>query len=68
MSVARKNTDAAGQAGSTPRDMMKAIAQDRIGPPDTLQLVDAQRPEIAPADVLLKVYAAPVNPYESGSW
>jgi NADPH:quinone reductase-like Zn-dependent oxidoreductase len=64
MSVARKNTDAAGEAGSTPGDVMKAIAQDRFGPPDTLRLVDAERPEIGPGDVLLKVYAAAVNPYD----
>ena len=64
MSVARKNAVAAGQAVSTPRDMMKAIAQDRFGPPDSLQLVDAERPEIAPGDVLLKVSAPAANPYD----
>src|SRR6478752_139669 len=64
MSVARKNVVAAGEAGSPPGDMMKAIVQDRFGPPDTLRLVDAARPEIGPGDVLLKVYAAAVNPYD----
>ena len=64
MNVARKNVVAAGEAGSPPADMMKAIVQDRFGPPDTLQLVDAERPEIGPGDVLLKVYSAAVNPYD----
>ena len=41
MSVARKNAVAAGEADSTPRDLMKAIVQDRFGPPDTLRMVDA---------------------------
>src|SRR6476619_738690 len=64
MGVARKNAVAAGEADSTLRDLMKAIVQDRFGPPDTLQLVDAEKPEIGPGDVLLKVHAAAVNPYD----
>src|SRR5664279_393152 len=63
MSVARKNAVAAGEADSTPRDLMKAIVQDRFGPPDTLRMVDAEKPEIGPGDVLLKVHAAAVNPF-----
>ena len=43
---------------------MKAIVQDRFGPPDTLQLVDAEKPEIGSGEVLLKVHAAAVNPYD----
>ena len=43
---------------------MKAIVQERFGPPDSLQLVDTQTPEIGPSDVLLKVHAAAVNPYD----
>ena len=43
---------------------MKAVVQDRFGPPDTLQLVDAEKPEIGPGDVLIKVHAASVNPYD----
>ena len=43
---------------------MKAIVQDRFGPPDTLRLVRAHRPEIGSGDVLLKVHAAAVNPYD----
>src|SRR6478752_6158402 len=64
MSVARKNVVAAGEAGSPPGDMMKAIVQDRFGPPDTLRLVDAARPEIGPGGVLIEVHAAAVNPYD----
>ena len=45
-------------------DLMKAIVQDRFGPPDTLQLVDADQPEIGSGEVLLKVHAAAVNPYD----
>ena len=64
MSVARKNAVAAGEAASALGGLMKAVVQDRFGPPDTLQLVDANRPEIGSADVLLKVHAAAVNPYD----
>jgi len=64
MSVARKNAVAAGEADSTPRDLMKAIVQDRFGPPDTLRMVDTEIPEIGSGDVLLKVHAAAVNPYD----
>ena len=64
MSVARKNAVAAGEADSTPRDLMKAIVLDRFGPPDTLRMVDTEKPEIGSGDVLLKVHAAAVNPYD----
>jgi len=64
MSVARKNAVAAGEADSTPRDLMKAIVQDRFGPPDSLRMVDTEKPEIGSGDVLLKVHAAAVNPYD----
>ena len=64
MSVARKNAVAAGEADCAQGELMKAVVQDRFGPPDTLQLVDANRPEIGSADVLLKVHAAAVNPYD----
>ena len=43
---------------------MKAIVQDRFGPPDILRLVDVEPPEIGPGDVLLEVHAAAVNPYD----
>jgi NADPH:quinone reductase-like Zn-dependent oxidoreductase len=64
MNVERKNAVAAGEADSATGDPMKAIVQDRFGPPDTLQLIDAQKPEIGPGEVLLKVHAAAVNPYD----
>jgi len=43
---------------------MKAIAQERFGPPDVLQLVDTDPPEIGAGDVLVRVHAAALNPYD----
>ncbi|WDZ82419.1 NAD(P)-dependent alcohol dehydrogenase [Micromonospora cathayae] len=43
---------------------MKAIAQERFGPPDVLRLVEAVRPEITAGQVLVQVHAAAVNPYD----
>jgi hypothetical protein len=43
---------------------MKAIVQDRFGPPDVLQLVDTGLPEVGSDDVLVRVHAAAVNPYD----
>lgn len=43
---------------------MKAIVQDRFGPPDILQLTDVDRPEPGPGQVLVRVHAAAVNPYD----
>ncbi|WP_067460287.1 NAD(P)-dependent alcohol dehydrogenase [Actinomadura macra] len=43
---------------------MKAIVQERFGPPDVLRLADVDTPEIGPGDVLVQVHAAAVNPYE----
>jgi NADPH:quinone reductase-like Zn-dependent oxidoreductase len=43
---------------------MKAIVQDRFGPPDVLQFMDVDPPEIGPDDVLVRVHAAAVNPYD----
>jgi NADPH:quinone reductase-like Zn-dependent oxidoreductase len=43
---------------------MKAIVQERFGSPDVLQLVDTDRPEIGPDDVLVRVHAAALNPYD----
>ena len=43
MSVARRNAAAPDEADSARGDLMKAIVQDRFGPPDTLQLVDAEK-------------------------
>jgi NADPH:quinone reductase-like Zn-dependent oxidoreductase len=41
---------------------MKAVIQDRFGPPDVLQLVDIGRPEVGDGDVLIRVRAAALNP------
>jgi NADPH:quinone reductase-like Zn-dependent oxidoreductase len=43
---------------------MKAIVQDRFGPPGTLRLADIGLPEIGPGDVLVRVHAAALNPYD----
>jgi NADPH:quinone reductase-like Zn-dependent oxidoreductase len=43
---------------------MKAIVQDRFGPPDVLQFMDVDQPGIGPDDVLVRVHAAAVNPYD----
>ena len=41
---------------------MKAIVQDRFGPPDVLRLADTSMPEVSADDVLVRVYAAALNP------
>jgi NADPH:quinone reductase-like Zn-dependent oxidoreductase len=41
---------------------MKAIVQDRFGPPDVLRLVDTDPPEVGADDVLVQVHAAALNP------
>src|SRR3954451_6381116 len=46
------------------RRPMKAIVQERFGSPDVLQLLDTDRPEIGPDDVLVRVHAAALNPYD----
>ncbi|MFF4506842.1 NAD(P)-dependent alcohol dehydrogenase [Streptomyces sp. NPDC001401] len=43
---------------------MKAIVQERFGPPDTLRLADIERPEVGDGHVLVRVHAAAVNPYD----
>src|SRR5213083_2579063 len=43
---------------------MKAIVQERFGSPDVLRLLDSDRPEIGPDDVLVRVHAAALNPYD----
>jgi NADPH:quinone reductase-like Zn-dependent oxidoreductase len=45
-------------------DVMKAIVQERFGPPDVLRLVDTDLPEIGPGDVRVRVHAAALNPYD----
>jgi NADPH:quinone reductase-like Zn-dependent oxidoreductase len=41
---------------------MKAIVQDRFGPPDVLQLADIDLPKVGADDVLVRVQAAALNP------
>ena len=41
---------------------MKAIVQERFGPPDVLRLMDTDPPEVGANDVLVRVHAAAVNP------
>jgi NADPH:quinone reductase-like Zn-dependent oxidoreductase len=41
---------------------MKAIVQERFGPPDVLQLADTHPPEVGADDVLVRVHAAALNP------
>ena len=60
---ARRDAHADGRAGSRARPM-KAIVQDRFGAPETLRMVQTNRPEIGPGEILLEVHAAAVNPYD----
>jgi NADPH:quinone reductase-like Zn-dependent oxidoreductase len=41
---------------------MKAVVQNRFGPPDVLQLSDTDLPELGADDVLVRVHAAALNP------
>ncbi|MEW2331732.1 NAD(P)-dependent alcohol dehydrogenase [Micromonospora chersina] len=43
---------------------MKAIVQDRYGPPDTLTLAEVDTPVPAPDEVLVRVEAAALNAYD----
>jgi NADPH:quinone reductase-like Zn-dependent oxidoreductase len=43
---------------------MKAIVQERFGPPEVLRLADIDPPEIGRGDVLVRVRAAGLNPYD----
>ncbi|MFA1546751.1 NAD(P)-dependent alcohol dehydrogenase [Actinomadura chokoriensis] len=43
---------------------MKAWSWDRYGPPEVLTLKDMDEPAIAPDEVLVRVRAASVNPYD----
>lgn len=41
---------------------MRAIGQDTFGGPEVLKVVEVERPEAGPAEVLVRVHAAGVNP------
>ena len=43
---------------------MKAIVQERFGPPEVLRLVDTDVPGFGVDDVLVRVHAAALNPYD----
>ena len=43
---------------------MKAIVQDRYGPPELLELRDVDQPVPAAGEVLVRVHAAAVNAYD----
>ena len=43
---------------------MRAITQDRYGPPETLRVEEIDRPTFGDGDVLLRVHAAGVNPLD----
>ncbi|MFD9564073.1 NADP-dependent oxidoreductase [Streptomyces sp. NPDC059994] len=44
---------------------MRAIGQDGFGGPDVLKVIEVDRPEPGPAEVLVRVHAAGVNPTDS---
>ncbi|MEV4048254.1 NADPH:quinone reductase-like Zn-dependent oxidoreductase [Streptomyces sp. SAI-195] len=43
---------------------MKAVVQERFGPPDSLRVRDADQPRAGAGQVLVRVRAAAVNPYD----
>src|SRR6266487_1688352 len=56
--------EASAQATTKPRRAVKAIVQDRFGPPDQLRLAGIDPPGIGPGEVLIRVHAAALNPYD----
>jgi NADPH:quinone reductase-like Zn-dependent oxidoreductase len=45
-------------------DLVKAIVQERFGPPEVLQLVDTDPPGAGAGEVLVRVHTAALNPYD----
>ncbi|GLY76850.1 NADPH:quinone reductase [Actinoallomurus iriomotensis] len=41
---------------------MRAVSQDTLGGPEVLKIVDVERPEPGPVEILVRVHAAGVNP------
>ncbi len=50
--------------GSVPAPTMRAIVQDTFGGPETLRPADVRRPVPRPAEVLVRVHSAGVNPVD----
>jgi NADPH:quinone reductase-like Zn-dependent oxidoreductase len=44
--------------------LVKAMVQERFGPPETLRLAEVDPPEIGTGEVLVRVRAAALNPYD----
>jgi NADPH:quinone reductase-like Zn-dependent oxidoreductase len=44
---------------------MRAVSQDSLGGPDVLKIIETERPEPGPVEVLVRVHAAGVNPVDS---
>ncbi len=47
-----------------PDNTMRAVSQDRLGPPEVLHMVTVPRPEPGGTEVLVRVLAAGVNPVD----
>src|SRR4051812_1712017 len=62
--VAVGGIDEKGRRSPDGGALMKAIVQERFGPPGVLQFVDTERPRIGSDDVLVRVHAAALNPYD----
>jgi len=60
---ARRNARADNQLNNR-EDLMTAIVQEHFGAPETLRTVQTRKPGIGSGEILLKVHAAAVNPYD----
>ncbi len=61
---ADRGPDRASSDATDGEDTMKAIAQDRYGAADALELREVDRPVVGEHDVLVRVEAASANPYD----
>src|SRR3569833_1998298 len=48
--------------GMVARESMRAVGQDELGGPEVLKIVEVERPEPGPVEILVRVHAAGVNP------